>query len=78
MPVMPRPTMAGVLGMVRTIGVRGPRAASNVAMDVPAAIEMNRVVPLPKACSAGKAAPIICGFTASKATAGAGGTPLFR
>ena len=64
--------------MVRTIGVRSPNAASNVAIEVPAAIDTNSVLPLPKACSAGKAAAIICGLTASKATAGAGGMPWLR
>ena len=78
MPVMPRPTMAGVLGMVRTIGVRSPKVLSKVAIEVPAAIDTISVVPLPSACSAGRAAPIICGLTAKSATAGAGGTPAFR
>ena len=56
--------------MVRTMGVRAPRTAAKVAMDVPAAMETNRVLPLPIACKAGKAAPIIWGLTATKATAG--------
>ena len=76
--VIPRPTIAGVFGMVRTMGVLAPRDASNAAMVVPAAIDMNSVFPFPSACSAGSAAPIICGFTASSATAGAGGRPSFR
>jgi len=63
--VIPRPIAAGVLGIARTIGVAAPRTCAKVAMDVPAAIETNRVSPLPKAASDGKASPIICGLTAT-------------
>jgi hypothetical protein len=76
--VIPRPTIAGVFGMVRTMGVRVPSASSKLAIVVPAAMETKSVEPFPKACSEGNASPIICGFTASRATAGADGMPWFR
>ena len=37
--VTPCPMAAGVFGMARTIGVRGPKAASKRRMVVPAAID---------------------------------------
>ena len=43
---MPLPIAAGVFGMQRTTGVDGPSSSSNVAIDIPAAMD-RKVVPLP-------------------------------
>ncbi len=75
--VIPRPTAAGVFGIARTMGDASPSMSSNSPMVVPAAIDTNRVEPLPSSAISGSASPIICGFTAIRITAGLSGRPSF-
>ena len=62
--VMPLPIADGVFGIVRIMGWLCSKNFSNVAMDVPAAIERSVVCSFIKGSAGVRASLIICGLTA--------------
>ena len=64
MAVMPRPTAAGVLGMVRITAASGPKWRSKEAMVLPAATERMSGFEAFSETTPGSTSSISCGFTA--------------
>src|SRR5215207_5997659 len=73
-PAAPRPTSAGVLGMVRITATPGPAAVSRAAIETPAATETMRSAPA--AAAAAAAAGASGGLTAITASRQGGTTSL--